>query len=327
MRVVHGLGGLPHGCPRPVVTIGNFDGLHRGHQQLMRDLVARAVQSGGTSTVLTFHPHPLQLLAPGNAPRQIQTLHQKLVVMESLGIELVVVLKFDQEFAGMSAACFVEQVLCEALHVHEVYVGPNFAFGNRREGGVTLLKEIGEARGFVVGKIHEIRFRGTRVSSTAVRRALIDGHVALARRLLGRPFELEGEVVQGSAVGAGIGVRTANLRTPNELIPRKGVYVSFLVTHAGRFPAVTNVGVRPTITGGGETSPVSIETHVLDFQDDLYGRQVRLQFLTRLREERRFAGPEALLGQIRRDIGRARRYFAWLGRAETAESARGRPRL
>jgi riboflavin kinase / FMN adenylyltransferase len=320
MRVVYGLEELPHEFPLPIVTIGNFDGLHRGHQELMKGLVARATQVGGTSTVVTFHPHPLQLLAPRNAPRQIQTLHQKLELMESLGVQLVVVLQFDGELAAMSAEGFAEKVLCDTLRVHEVYVGPNFAFGHRREGGVTLLKEIGEARGFTVGKIPEIRFRGTRVSSTAVRRALIDGHVALARRLLARPFELEGEVVHGSAVGAGIGVRTANLLTPGELVPRRGVYVSFLISDAGRLPAVTNIGVRPTLTGGGEASPVSIETHALDFQDDLYGRQVRLQFMTRLRDERRFPGPQALLAQIHRDISRARRYFDWVAEAEAARS-------
>ena len=322
MRVAYGLDELPGECPNPIVTIGNFDGLHLGHQELMRGLVSRALQVGGTSTVLTFHPHPLQLLAPGNAPRQIQTLRQKLSILESLGVGLTVVLRFDRDLAGLPAAGFVENVLCGTLRVREVYVGPNFAFGNRREGGVTLLKEIGETRGFTVGKIPEVRFRGTRVSSTAVRRALLDGHVSLARRFLGRPFDLEGEIVHGSAVGAGIGVRTANLSTPNELVPRKGVYVSLLEIDGVRLRAVTNVGVRPTLSGGGESIPLSIETHVLDFSGELYGRRVNLHFLVRLRDERRFSGTGELLGQIRRDISRARRYFEWWDRADSFRLSR-----
>jgi riboflavin kinase / FMN adenylyltransferase len=304
-----------HGCPRPIATIGNFDGVHLGHQQLMRDLVHRAREIGGTPTVVTFHPHPLQVLAAENAPRQIQTLDQKLKVLARLGIELAVVIPFDLALARMSARQFALQILWEKLHLAEIYVGPNFAFGNRREGSFNLLRDLGEERGSFVGRIHQVQFRGNRVSSTAIRQALVAGQVGLARRLLGRPFELTGEIVHGSATGAVLKVPTANIRALNELIPRRGVYVTSLNIEGEKFQSVTNIGVRPTITGGAVEAPVTVEAHILDFNRDVYGRQAALEFLLRLRDEKRFAGRAELVEQIRRDIGRARRFFAWLEKA------------
>ena len=315
MRVVRSLDQLPHGCDWPVATIGNFDGIHRGHQRLFQALIEKARGPRGTPTVLNFHPHPLQILAPANAPRQIQTLDQKLQTMESLGIELVIVLPFSRELAQMSAHQFAVDILGQQLGLREIFVGPNFAFGNRREGSFRLLREIGESAGFLVGQIPPVRFRGGRISSTAVRQSLFAGQVALARRLLGRPFELEGKIVHGSAIGAGIGFPTANLETPNELIPRKGVYVTYLRTGGRSLQSVTNVGVRPTIGGSG-ASELTIETHALDFTGDLYGELVTLDFFIRLRAERKFEGKSALMAQIQTDIARARRYFAHLDSAE-----------
>ena len=312
MKVFYGLEELPHGCPRPVATIGNFDGVHRGHQQLMLDLVNRAEVIGGTPTVVTFNPHPLQVLAPYNAPRQIQTLSQKLITVETLGIRMVIVIPFTLEFAQTSARDFATRILWDRMKLQEIYVGPNFAFGHRREGSFNLLKEISEEKGFVVGKIRQVQFRGSRVSSTAVRQALPAGQVALARRLLGRPYALEGEVVHGTATGAGLAFPTANLKSPNELIPRHGVYVTLLTVDGTRYPAVTNIGVRPTVTNASGGVAVSIETYALDFSQNLYGRRVTVEFLLRLREERKFSGKDALVSQIRKDVQRARRYFGWL---------------
>jgi riboflavin kinase/FMN adenylyltransferase len=312
MKVVSRLEELPHGCPKPIATIGNFDGIHLGHQALMRDLVHRATEIGGTPAVVTFHPHPIQVLAPDNAPRQIQTLKQKLSMLESLGIRLTVVIPFDLRLARMSAREFAIGILRDRLAIEEVYVGPNFAFGHRREGSFNLLKEIGVEKGFAVGRIHQVQFRGSRVSSTAVRQALLSGQAALARRLLGRPFSLEGEIVHGTATGSGLRVPTANLLSENELIPRMGVYVTILGAAGCRRQSVTNIGVRPTVNLPDVDVPTTIETHVLDFEQDLYGRQVTLEFLARLREERRFENRDALVAQIRRDVARARRYFTKL---------------
>jgi riboflavin kinase/FMN adenylyltransferase len=203
----------------------------------------------------------------------------------------------------------VTEILCRKLRLREIYVGPNFAFGHRREGSFNLLKELGEQLGFHVGKIHQVQFRGARVSSTAVRQALVAGQAAFARRLLARPFALEGEIVHGSGIGSRMGIPTANLRADNELIPRSGVYVTLLESGGVSRPGVTNIGCRPTVSGGD--APLSIETHVLDYSGDLYGARVNLDFLIRLRDERPFPGVDSLMKQIHTDMERARRYLRW----------------
>jgi riboflavin kinase / FMN adenylyltransferase len=312
MKVFKRLEDFPGNFPKPVATIGNFDGVHLGHRRLIRDLVERAAKIGGTPTVITFHPHPLQVLAPDNAPRQMQTLEQKLATIELYGIRLVIVIPFDRDFAQIRARDFAVNILWGLLHLHEVYVGPNFAFGHRREGSFNLLKEIGEEKGFLVGKIHQVQFRGSRVSSTAVRQALVSGQVALARRLLGRPFSLEGPVVHGERIGEEIQFPTANVQAVNELTPRKGVYITRIALDDKRYPAVTNIGTRPTVTGTDEEAETTIETHILDFRENLYGRKLTVEFLARLRDEHRFPNLEALAGQIRRDVAQTRRYFRYI---------------
>jgi riboflavin kinase/FMN adenylyltransferase len=311
MKAIYQLEELRPVYPAPVITIGNFDGVHLGHQNLMRDLSLRAAKIGGTPVVLTFHPHPLQVLAPNNAPLQIQTLKQKLAVIESLGIPLTVVIPFNMELAQMSASDFAIKTLWEKLRFKEIYVGPNFAFGNRRQGSFNLLKEVGEQKDFFAGKIHQVQFRGSRVSSTAIRQALVSGQVGLARRLLDRPFALEGTVIRGTGLGTKLQIPTANLQTPNELIPRRGVYVTLVNLGGHRYRSVTNIGFRPTVNRETAAS-LSIETHVLDFNQEIYGKEVNLEFLVRLRDERRFSGREDLVAGIRKDIASTRRYFRWL---------------
>ncbi|MBN2242474.1 MAG: riboflavin biosynthesis protein RibF [Acidobacteria bacterium] len=314
MKVVYRPEDLAPELPAPVITIGNFDGVHLGHQNLIKDLVSRAAAVGGTPIVFSFYPHPLQVLAPNNAPLQIQTLRQKLDTFESLGIPLVVLIPFDVQLAQISARDFVEKILWEKLRPKEIYVGPNFAFGHRRQGSFNLLKEIGEEKGFLAGKIHQVQFRGNRVSSTAVRQALISGQVGLARRLLARPFALYGTVVHGTGVGTRFNFPTANLETPNELIPRRGVYITLLSLNGRRYRSVTNIGFRPTVSKKLNGDP-GIETHILDFSGDIYGREVSIEFLVRMRDEHRFSGEPALIRQIGRDIQRAGRYFFWMDRA------------
>jgi riboflavin kinase/FMN adenylyltransferase len=311
MKIIDRLEDLTPEYPAPVVTIGNFDGVHLGHQNLIRDLVTRAGKIGGTPVVLTFHPHPLQVLAPNNAPLQIQTLGQKLAIIESLGVLLVVVIPFNMQLAQTSARDFAVKTLWEKLHLKEIYVGPNFAFGHRRQGSFNLLKEIGEEKGFWAGKIHQVQFRGNRVSSTVIRQALISGQVGLARRLLGRPFALQGVIVHGTGLGRKLQIPTANLQTPNELIPRRGVYVTMLHVEGRGYRSVTNIGFRPTVNQG-QAASLSIETHAFDLAQDVYGTQVHLEFLVRLRDERRFSSGQSLVEQIQKDMGSARRYFHWL---------------
>jgi riboflavin kinase/FMN adenylyltransferase len=314
MKVVYSLEELPLDFPRPVATIGNFDGMHLGHEQLVRSLVGRAGAIQGTPVIVTFHPHPLQVLAPENAPRQIQTLDQKLAILEGLGMRLAVVIPFTREFARISARDFAVGIIWEKLRIQEIYVGPSFAFGCRREGSCNLLKEIGAEKGFFVGRTAQVQFRGSRVSSTAVRQALFAGQAALARRLLGRPYALEGEIVHGAARGTDMRVPTANLNPRNELIPRHGVYVSQLVVEGRRCDGITNIGLRPTVVQHEYADVPVIETHLLDFQGDLYGKPAALELFLFLRAEHRFESAQALVLQIRKDIARARRYFSWLER-------------
>jgi riboflavin kinase/FMN adenylyltransferase len=222
------------------------------------------------------------------------------------------VIQFDMQLAQMSARDFAIKALWEKLLPKEIYVGPNFAFGHRRQGSFNLLKEIGEEKGFLAGKIHQVQFRGNRVSSTAIRQALVYGQVGLARRLLARPFDLVGEIIHGTGLGSKLGIRTANLHAFNELIPRRGVYATILSVEGQKHKGATNVGIRPTLNADGA---LSIETHLLDFDQDVYGKKAKLEFLIRLRDERRFSGEQALIGQIQKDISGARRYFAWLERS------------
>jgi len=308
MKVISSLEDLVPEYPSPIVTIGNFDGLHLGHQNLIQDLAGRAEKVGGTPVVITFNPHPLQVLAPNNAPLQIQTLEQKLATIETLGIPLVVVIPFSLALAQRSARDFAVD-LWERLRLKEIYVGPNFAFGNRRQGSINLLKEIGEEKGFVAGKIHQVQFRGNRVSSTAIRQALVSGQVGLARRLLARPYALSGTIVHGTGTGTKLNIPTANLQTPNELIPRRGVYVTLFNVEGRQYEAVTNIGFRPTVT---DTATLSIETHLFDFNGDIYGKAATLEFLMRLRDERRFSGMAELVDRIQKDKANACRYFRWL---------------
>jgi riboflavin kinase / FMN adenylyltransferase len=313
MKVIYRLEELSPEYPAPVVTIGNFDGVHLGHQNLLRDLCARAAKIGGTATLVTFNPHPLQVLAPNNAPLQIQTLGQKLGTIESLGIQLVLVVPFDMRLAQIEARDFAVQMLWEKLHPKEIYVGPNFAFGHRREGSFNLLKEIGEEKNFWVGKIHQVQFRGNRVSSTSIRQALLSGQVGLARRLLNRPYTLTGSLVHGAGLGTKINIPTANLKTPNDIIPRRGIYVTLFKVEGRKYKGVTNIGFRPTVDNS-VVPALSIETHVLDFAKDVYGKEADVEFLIRLRDERRFANQSALINQIQKDIQNSRRYFRWLDR-------------
>jgi riboflavin kinase / FMN adenylyltransferase len=312
MKVIYGLEDLTPAYPSPIVTIGNFDGVHLGHRSLMRDLAAHAGRIGGTPVVVTFHPHPLQVLAPNNAPIQIQTLDQKLDTIQAMGIPLVVVIPFNMELARTSARDFAVG-LWERLRLKEIYVGPNFAFGHRRQGSFNLLKEIGEEKGFMVGKIHQVQFRGNRVSSTAIRQALLSGQVGLARRLLARPFALKGTVIHGLGLGTKLQIPTANLQTSNELIPRRGVYVTLFRVDGIWRKSVTNIGFRPTVNSE-ETASLCIETHMLDFEGDAYGKEATLEFLVHVREEHRFSGKEELVERIHKDMAKARRYFQWLDR-------------
>jgi riboflavin kinase/FMN adenylyltransferase len=287
---------------RPAVAVGNFDGVHLGHQALVAAAVEAAAVRGAAAVVLTFDPHPARVLAPEAAPAALMTLAQKAAALERLGASGLAVLPFTPEVAGAGPEEFATRVLRGALDAAVVVVGDNFRFGRGRAGDASTLR----ALAFDVREVPPVRHGGERVSSSRVRQALADGDVALAAALLGRPFLLEGTVVHGEGRGRTLGIPTVNLAPHGETVPAHGVYAGWAWVDQGAVAAVVNVGRRPTF-GGGD---VSVEAHLLDFDRDLYGRPFGLSFAARIRGEERFPGPEALVARIREDVAAARRALA-----------------
>lgn len=308
MRV---LDGDPRAWPEPTVsgfavTIGNYDGVHLGHQTVLADLAERAGALGGVPrAVLTFDPHPMAVMAPDHAPRLLTTIEQRIEILEYLGVDTVGVLPFEQ-VRTMTPQEFVSDVLARGLGARVVAVGSNFRFGHDRAGDVESLRTGGAAFGFEVDVVPLLEGRGP-VSSSSIRTMIAEGAVDDARQALGRAFELRGEVVGGDRRGRSIGFPTANVQLPSGMaIPQRGVYAARVRVGARLFPAVVNIGVRPTFDGYDEL----IEAHLLDFEDELYGKVIGVLFERRLRDEQRFAGIDALVAQIGSDVEAARGVLA-----------------
>jgi len=289
-----------------VLTLGVFDGLHLGHQKVIRTVVERAKQIGAVSTVITFDPHPRAILYPESAPPLLQTLDQRLAVFEILGVQQTIVINFNKEFASIEAEDFLRKIVHERLQAREVYLGKGFAFGKDRRGNIELLREISSELGFFADEVPEVTLRGQRISSSRIRELLLNGKVNLARRMLGRPYGVEGEVIKGDGRGRQIGFPTANLYTHNRVIPKNGVYATAILIEGRWRKSITNIGTRPTFH---KSSDVLIETHVFDFDSELYGNVLRVRFLHRIRDEKKFASIEDLRNQILRDVTHAKRYF------------------
>ena len=309
MRLFHGTENAEIQRPT-VLTLGVFDGLHLGHQLIMRTVVERARVVNAIPTVITFDPHPRAVLHPESAPPLLQTFDQKIEAFGVLGIEQTIVVRFTTEFASIRADEFLRDVVKERLQAQEVYLGRGFAFGHKREGNIELLKRLGKEFGFVAGEVPEVSLRGRRVSSSKIRDLLAHGQVNLARRMLGRPYGVEGLVERGDERGHKLGFPTANLHPHNRVIPKNGVYVTGTLIEGQWRRSVTNIGVRPTF---GQTTEPSVETYVMNWDGDLYGNVIRVRFLYRLRDERKFASIEALKTQIERDVSRANSYFERTG--------------
>jgi riboflavin kinase/FMN adenylyltransferase len=305
MRLFHGTDNAEIQRPT-VLTLGVFDGLHLGHQLVMRTVVERARAVGEVPTVITFDPHPRAVLHPESAPPLLQTLDQKVEAFGVLGIEQTIVIRFTEEFSQIRAEDFLRDVVKERLQAKEVYLGRGFAFGHNREGHIELLRRVSGELGFFADEVVEVQLRGLRVSSSRIRALLAEGKVNLARRMLGRPYGVEGRVERGAERGRVLGFPTANLHPRNRVIPRNGVYVTGALIDGQWRRSVTNVGLRPTF--GAETEP-SVETFVMNWGGDLYGDAVRVRFLHRLRAERKFGSVAELKVQIERDVARAESYF------------------
>ena len=306
MKVVSHLSdAAPHGpC---VLTIGNFDGLHLGHQRILSTVIERARRLRITPAVMTFDPHPVRVLAPGHAPKLISTLDQKLRLIESMGIELVFIAPFNTEFAALTPDAFVQRYLVDGLQARLLCVGSNFIFGHRQAGTLKTLQ--GWRHAFEVEEIAPVTARGAIVSSTQIRQRIQDGRVSRACRMLGRWFEIEGRINAGEGRGRQVTVPTLNLEPDNELVPGTGVYITRTAIDEGDFvDSITNIGTRPTFNGTSQT----IETFVLSAAVPPTVARTRLQFLKRVRDERRFDAPELLREQIGRDVQDAQRFFRML---------------
>ncbi len=309
MKIFHGTENASIARPT-VLTLGVFDGLHLGHQAIMRRVVERAKAVNAVATAMTFDPHPRAVLHPETAPPLLQTLDQRLANLDFLGIEQTIVVPFSTEFASQPAEAFLEEVIHDRLQAQEVYLGKGFAFGRERGGNIELLREMSQRLGFFADEVDEVRLRGNRISSSAIRRLLAEGRVNLARKMLGRPYGVEGVIIRGDRRGHTIGFPTANLKPRNRVIPRYGVYATGTLIDGHWHKSITNIGVRPTF--GADSEP-SIETYVFDFDGDLYGNVLRVRFLHRIRDERKFSGIDELKAQIEKDTRRARNYFRQQG--------------
>ena len=298
----------PGWIARPVIALGNFDGLHRGHLKIVERVKRGAAEHGGTPMAMTFDPHPPRIVRPDKAPPLLMTKAQRLEALHRAGVACVAVVRFTRELSQWEPETFVERVLVDWLRVSEVWVGANFLFGHDRAGTFTVLRTLGARYGFRADKIDPVRYKDFVVSSTRVRRLVGEGRVDEAGALLGRHYQVDGVVVEGHRRGRELGFPTANVATENELLPPHGVYATTVTVDGVTHPAVTNVGVRPTF--GEET--VTVEAHLLGYSGNLYGRAVRVAFVQRLRDERRFEGIDALREQIGLDRQRAERLFSRL---------------
>lgn len=290
-----------------VLTIGNFDGVHLGHRALLDELKAKARALALPATVLTFEPHPRELFAPDQAPARLASMRDKLELLAECGVDRVHVCRFDRKLASLTAEQFIEQILVRGLSVRHLIIGDDFRFGKARGGDFLMLQKAGNDHRFVVEAMPTVDFGGLRVSSSAVREALAAGDIERAERLLGRPFVIAGRVMDGKKIGRTIGFPTANIQVRRKRLPLSGV---FAVTVSGidpkPLPGAANIGVRPTVAEG--LKPV-LEVHLLDFDRDIYGRHVDVNFLHKLRSEAKFESLDALKAQIARDVAEVRAYF------------------
>jgi riboflavin kinase/FMN adenylyltransferase len=305
MRITHGFPSL--GTPH-AVTIGNFDGLHLGHQAMLARLQDVARARGLPSCVLSFEPHPREFFAPDQAPARLSSLREKAECLQRLGIDRLHVFRFDRAFSALSADAFIEQVLGRTLQARYVLVGDDFRYGAKRMGDFALLERAGQSLGFDAEFLPTVEVAGERVSSTAVRQALAAGDLAHASRLLGRPYSISGHVVHGDKLGRDIGFPTANIQLKHNRPPLMGIFAIELYGLDGApLPGVASLGKRPTVKN--PDAPPVLEVHLFDFNADIYGRRVHVDFLHKLRDEAKYPDLDTLVAQIQRDVDNAKHFL------------------
>ncbi|MBN1628060.1 MAG: bifunctional riboflavin kinase/FAD synthetase [Deltaproteobacteria bacterium] len=306
MKIIYDLKELDKPLENPVLTIGNFDGVHKGHLALFDLVKKRAAAIGGCSVVMTFEPHPIKLTNPGKGLLIITPIKQKLRLISEAGIDVTLCLPFDRQFSTISANDFVKNILVDKIGIREIVVGYDYSFGNNRQGNIGLLKRMGKELGFKVHTIEPIHLKKVLVSSTSIRNFIKEGDLEHARVLLGRDYQITGRVISGAGRGGKLlGFPTANLLPVDELIPKKGVYAVIAEIDSRQYFGVCNIGNNPTF---GE-NVLSIETHMFDFNGETVGKDLTIRFMHRLRDEKTFSGIEELSAQISRDIQKARELF------------------
>ncbi|MBN8440506.1 MAG: bifunctional riboflavin kinase/FAD synthetase [Thauera sp.] len=313
MQVVRG---IPTQADRPaVLTIGNFDGVHRGHQALLKLLTDKARALGLPAVVLTFEPHPREYFAPADAPARLASMREKLLLLEACGVDRVHVCRFDKAFAAQPASGFIDDFLVRGLAVRHLFIGDDFCFGARRQGNFAMLQQAGLSHGFGVESMTTLSVAGERVSSSAVRDALATGDLDHAARLLGRPYSIAGRVVHGDKLGRQLGFPTANIQLKHRRPALAGVFAVRVEGLGERsIDGVANIGIRPTAT---DIPRPRLEVHLFDWSEPCYDAHLRVHFLHKLRDEQKFASLDALTAQIRRDAEAAR---AWLAQNPTPNS-------
>jgi len=299
MKIINGLEDFKESYPNTVLTIGNFDGIHRGHQMILLWVIKKAEEIGGTSMVITFEPHPVKVLAPEKELKMLATFKDKVRILEAIGIDILLCINFTREFADRTPDTFIEDVLVKKIAAKEIVIGQNYAFGKNKKGTTELLKRRGRELGFKVKVVRSMELNGDVVSSSRIRRLLQKGKVHELPTFLGRAYSIEGEVIRGTGRGSKIlNVPTANIRTPDVIVPREGVYAVRVKVKDSFFDGVVNIGRRPTFGG----SDVSYEVHLFNFSGDILGEMIRIYFIEWLRGERTFPDPHSLETQIRSDI-------------------------
>ncbi|WP_407312413.1 bifunctional riboflavin kinase/FAD synthetase [Pseudomonas sp. nanlin1] len=303
VRGLHNLRPQDRGC---VATIGNFDGVHRGHQAILARLRERALELDLPSCVVIFEPQPREYFAPQTAPARLARLRDKLRLLAAEGVDRVLCLAFNQRLSKLSASEFVDTILVDGLGIKHLEVGDDFHFGCDRVGDFAFLQQAGKTRGFTVEAAQTVELQGVRVSSTQVRKALAAADFNLAEGLLGRPFRIVGRVLHGQKLARQLGWPTANVQLKRRRVPLTGVYLVSVPIDGVQWPGVANIGVRPTVAGDGKAH---LEVHLLDFAGDLYGRRLTVAFHQKLRDEQRFASLEALKSAIDADVAAARAHW------------------
>lgn len=306
MSIVCSLHNLPPDIANPVVTIGNFDGVHCAHQKIFKRIIERTADIGGTSVAVTFEPHPIKVMFPTKAQPLITLLEQKKELILDQGVDILLVIEFTTEFSAISAKDFIKKILVDGIGTKEIIVGYDYAFGHNRQGNITLLREMGLLFNFTVQQIDPVYVENKLVSSTSIRNLVTEGNVAGAKKLLGRNYQIRGKVIRGKNRGASLlGYPTANLRFTDELIPKEGVYIVLVDIGGTIYQGLTNIGSNPTF----RNKHLSIETHIFDLHAHIVNQRIKVDFLSRIRDEVTFAGSNELSAQITQDVKRAREFF------------------